>query len=178
MRWFFFTTWWRGGRSMPVHSTEESEVIWWKWKWSHMMTRFSIVSMPAQDDQRSTMLCWKYPRCLQIAPLLAMYRLLRCLYYDQQPTSTLVTCFLAYVGLLAILRRSRRRSQVTEAFEEVFSSLEAHPREPFGRCYAHWTRSQQNKNKRQWSRWMAFGKEFAELSSKLNCWANAKEMTG
>ena len=175
MRWFFFTTWWRGGRSKPVHSTDESEVIWWKWKWSNMMTRFSIVSMLAQDDQRSTMLCWKYPRCLQIAPLLAMYRLLRCLYHDQH---TLVTCFLAYVGLLAILRRSRRRSQVTEAFEDVFSSLEAHPREPFGRCYAHWTRSQQNKNKRQWSRWMAFGKEFAELSSKLNCWANAKEMTG
>ena len=87
MRWFFFTTWWRGGRSKPVHSTDESEVIWWKWKWSNMMTRFSIVSMPAQDDQRSTMLCWKYPRCLQIAPLLAMYRLLRCLYHDQHSTA-------------------------------------------------------------------------------------------
>ena len=175
MRWFFFTTWWRGGRSMPVHSTDESEVIWWKWKWSNMMARFSIVSTLAQDDER----CF-VGNILVVSKLLRFLQCIDC--YDAfimiNSQHTLVTCFLAYVGLLAILRRSRRRSEVTEAFEEVFSSLEAHPREPFGRCYAHWTRSQQNKNKRQWSRWMAFGKEFAELSSKLNCWANAKEMTG
>ena len=169
MRWFFFTTWWRGGRSMPVHSTDESEVIWWR---GFQLFPCSLKTINEALLEISSL----SPNCsascnVSIATMPLSWSTLNSQH-------TLVTCFLAYVGLLAILRRSRRRSQVTEAFKEVFSSLEAHPRGPFGRCYAHWIRSQQNKNKRQWSRWMAFGKEFAELSSKLNCWANAKEMTG
>ena len=82
----FFTAWWRGGRSKPVHSTDESEVIWWKWKWSHMMARFSIVSMLAQDDQR----CF-VGNILVVSKLLRFLQCIDC--YDafimvntQQPT--------------------------------------------------------------------------------------------
>ena len=64
-----------------------------------------------------------------------------------------VNTLLAYIRLLAIVRRGGRASQMAEAFEEVFCSLDAHSRGYSGRCWSKLGQVQNTDQIRKKGRW-------------------------